>query len=101
MCLSASTTSGPEHTAPSYLVLSGQEEAYPNLRDPSNLRKVADALHSALALGGSSYPAANIRVWLADEQTIAATPTRHLLATGTKVGCSQRPCLEAGHSVET
>lgn len=80
LCLPA----GPERTAPSYLVLSGREDAYPNLNDQLKLRKVADALHAALNLD-ATYPAANIRIWLAAAQTTSATPTRHLLEVRTKV----------------
>jgi hypothetical protein len=63
-------------------VLFGREDAYPNLNDQLKLRKVAEALHTALNLD-DTYPAANIRIWLASTQNITATPTRHLLEVRT------------------
>jgi hypothetical protein len=65
-------------------VLSGREDAYRNLNDQLKLRKMAEALHAALNLD-NTYPAANIRIWLAATQSITATPTRHLLEVRTKV----------------
>lgn len=66
-------------TGPFYLTLSGPQAAFPDLRDPTQLQRVQQAVHGALDLG-TSYPARNIPVWLQDRQefTPAMQPGRRL-----------------------
>ena len=82
-CL-VSFLSGPSYTEPNYLVMAGPQEAFPNLSDPVKLLQIDQALHKAFNLD-ATYPATNIKIWIASSKSTPATPGRHLLAANTRV----------------